>query len=1101
MSYMERGFHENNPEKEGEGAPLCRICRGEDTQENLIHPCLCTGSLRYVHESCLKEWIKRTQASSVPPHCEICRHEYSMDLPGTEHLLSDFIYFLSPLSPNSQISETWRTALSILLLFGFFGGHRSFWKILFFSIFVGLAVPRPSSLVQKALRVFIAAFSLSLGLWWTISFLLHRNSDTVLAATSPGNSFWTYFLQPEPTPVGVMFCFVSLAAWVGITVPIVVVMYKLGQLWVRLFAPLTPADVAALTRVQPQNRFLFWGDEVHPGERPTWRIVLYRVRANLADSCAARAGAFSLFATCTVLFWVMDWSTPVKITLAAIALGNIVFLAVRINISPEDESPMSVLLSSLTMAHPPSCYGLIFYSGWAGVGLLSILAPHYYPGAVFRLTPDTVIIPLEDLALPRPLAWTSTADLVQAGLWWYARQHPETLAGQCPMGGSLSGWSGLIHTTPASLSSDLLLLREDLRAAILSAAPRPGPEWSIPCGQTVHAVGALVFLGVLGLSFLAMVASAVCQMAVFVWNTLRLRAMEDRIRAELSALAHTAELGTFGPPVDQQLRDYVRAQRDALAQSALPQLRLRAAEISTLHTALTQAATHPPVVLSPAALEILGRAPPPPRRRRWPNPRAPLSAPLATATPSAGPAAAVIPRSHRRRPRARISLAARLRALRILARHPIRVIPPPYWRGVFLALFMVGPHICNLSAQVLGALPIGPPVMIWKPTQPSTSPMASAPPAVPGTFHAHPPQAGYHRPTHGLRDADVVLRGAGWRLSTEDNLLPGMFAALTGIERFDKHFLAPVGTYLGSLGVYRLHPVVAMTPINISYPSPTPPIPTHLPTTPTTTAPTPVAPLFRLGSFAQWPLAQRVAFLIEMAVLMTVACYLIFGIPFIMRTPAATAAAPPSASPAPDKSPTPCPTPTNTLATGAAPPGGWLALLEAELRGPPPAVPGFNATLECRIQLVLELLLCQVQSLALAGLFLCGVSVPLNIFTSNLLTLGMQAWPWLATHLVASMQGFLAWRLELYGFRSAGVLSRLKLISPDKNVTNSHKTLREPANTGLLFECHVRLTHLQWVGHAILVQQVGCQVSKFQPEAASPPCSKNGQASPLPTKP
>lgn len=38
---------------------MCRICHCEETSEEfLITPCFCSGSLRYVHQSCLQKWIK-----------------------------------------------------------------------------------------------------------------------------------------------------------------------------------------------------------------------------------------------------------------------------------------------------------------------------------------------------------------------------------------------------------------------------------------------------------------------------------------------------------------------------------------------------------------------------------------------------------------------------------------------------------------------------------------------------------------------------------------------------------------------------------------------------------------------------------------------------------------------------------------------------------------------------------------------------------------------------------------------------------------------------------------------------------------------------------
>ena len=46
----------------------CRICRGEATPEApLAAPCRCSGSMRFVHQSCLLQWIQLSNAR----RCEV----------------------------------------------------------------------------------------------------------------------------------------------------------------------------------------------------------------------------------------------------------------------------------------------------------------------------------------------------------------------------------------------------------------------------------------------------------------------------------------------------------------------------------------------------------------------------------------------------------------------------------------------------------------------------------------------------------------------------------------------------------------------------------------------------------------------------------------------------------------------------------------------------------------------------------------------------------------------------------------------------------------------------------------------------------------------
>ncbi|KAK3369789.1 hypothetical protein B0T24DRAFT_557943 [Lasiosphaeria ovina] len=48
----------------------CRICRGEKTaEEPLFYPCKCSGSIKFVHQDCLMEWLSHSQKK----HCELCK--------------------------------------------------------------------------------------------------------------------------------------------------------------------------------------------------------------------------------------------------------------------------------------------------------------------------------------------------------------------------------------------------------------------------------------------------------------------------------------------------------------------------------------------------------------------------------------------------------------------------------------------------------------------------------------------------------------------------------------------------------------------------------------------------------------------------------------------------------------------------------------------------------------------------------------------------------------------------------------------------------------------------------------------------------------------
>ncbi|CAK9014465.1 unnamed protein product [Durusdinium trenchii] len=64
--------------QEASEAPTCRICFGGSESGRLISPCLCSGSMRYVHMDCLNMW----RASSANPQssfrCDQCQYVYSV---------------------------------------------------------------------------------------------------------------------------------------------------------------------------------------------------------------------------------------------------------------------------------------------------------------------------------------------------------------------------------------------------------------------------------------------------------------------------------------------------------------------------------------------------------------------------------------------------------------------------------------------------------------------------------------------------------------------------------------------------------------------------------------------------------------------------------------------------------------------------------------------------------------------------------------------------------------------------------------------------------------------------------------------------------------
>ncbi|XP_066997682.2 E3 ubiquitin-protein ligase MARCHF6 [Anabrus simplex] len=57
-----------------QGADICRVCRSEGFAERpLFHPCICTGSIKWIHQECLVQWMRYSRKE----YCELCGHRFS----------------------------------------------------------------------------------------------------------------------------------------------------------------------------------------------------------------------------------------------------------------------------------------------------------------------------------------------------------------------------------------------------------------------------------------------------------------------------------------------------------------------------------------------------------------------------------------------------------------------------------------------------------------------------------------------------------------------------------------------------------------------------------------------------------------------------------------------------------------------------------------------------------------------------------------------------------------------------------------------------------------------------------------------------------------
>ncbi|CEP60622.1 E3 ubiquitin-protein ligase SSM4 LALA0_S01e15170g [Lachancea lanzarotensis] len=109
-----------------EGA-TCRICRGEhSTDQPLFHPCKCRGSIKYIHENCLMEWVASKNVDLSRPgsemKCDICHFPiqlttvYDEDTPDRVPLTLIFRTTLGVLWRQTQYVMCIALAASLLVL-------------------------------------------------------------------------------------------------------------------------------------------------------------------------------------------------------------------------------------------------------------------------------------------------------------------------------------------------------------------------------------------------------------------------------------------------------------------------------------------------------------------------------------------------------------------------------------------------------------------------------------------------------------------------------------------------------------------------------------------------------------------------------------------------------------------------------------------------------------------------------------------------------------------------------------------------------------------------------------------------------------------------
>lgn len=124
---------------------FCRICHqtADESKEQLVKPCRCSGSMGHVHSSCLVERLKRGNSHDTQDlYCDICRSELVVrrmkrmaifsgnhDISGlifTALLVCNIVYQRCFFNSRRGVDEG--NSLTLNKSTGYYARHLSFWS-------------------------------------------------------------------------------------------------------------------------------------------------------------------------------------------------------------------------------------------------------------------------------------------------------------------------------------------------------------------------------------------------------------------------------------------------------------------------------------------------------------------------------------------------------------------------------------------------------------------------------------------------------------------------------------------------------------------------------------------------------------------------------------------------------------------------------------------------------------------------------------------------------------------------------------------------------------------------------------------------------------
>lgn len=117
----------------------CRICFEEDERKNLICPCKCSGTGKYVHRECLNKWREINCDNENYKQCPTCKFKYKIKGDNNDYV--DMDYYVKKKVEDKEfviVSIFSLIYLVIVVILFYFMPFQDLISSMYFSLVMGL---------------------------------------------------------------------------------------------------------------------------------------------------------------------------------------------------------------------------------------------------------------------------------------------------------------------------------------------------------------------------------------------------------------------------------------------------------------------------------------------------------------------------------------------------------------------------------------------------------------------------------------------------------------------------------------------------------------------------------------------------------------------------------------------------------------------------------------------------------------------------------------------------------------------------------------------------------------------------------------------------